>query len=728
MRFLLVLFLSFVALIILPVFVHAQSIQHELQVSLVPEKHRIHVQDKITLPETLLSASGGKVDFLLHAGLQVVSSAHSVKSGPNEEKTDHASVPLQHFTVSLPPGKRSFLIEYRGQIEHPLEQQGEDYARSFRETPGIISSDGIYLAGATHWYPHFNEGLVSFTLDVQLPDILDVVSQGKRTRHEKKDGWTYVRWDSSEPQDEIFLIAGPFTEYSRESTQVQAMAFLRSPDEQLANKYLEATIQYLEMYSRLIGPYPYDKFALVENFWETGYGMPSFTLLGPRVIRLPFILYSSYPHEILHNWWGNSVFVDYQTGNWSEGLTAYLADHLLREQRGTAVEYRRVTLQKYADYVSKRKDFPLTAFHSRRSPVTEAVGYGKSLMFFHMLRQHLRDEAFTKGLQKFYRENKFRPAGFSDLKEAFSAVAGEDLQREFAQWISQPGAPSLRVTEARARPDGKGYLLTAIMEQTQLGPAYRLRIPIAVHLEGHETAFQTTVAMQSKRLEMVFRVPDRPWQLDVDPEFDVFRRVGLKEIPPALTQAFGAEKGLILLPAKASDKVRQGYQELAEMWQRSQPGKLEMKWDSEVDQLPSDRAVWVFGWENRFQPEIIAALIDYDVSLTQKRVRMGTTEIRRDNHSVVLAARRLPNPNLALAWLATDNVSAMQGLARKLPHYRKYSYLGFEGNEPTNIAKGQWPVLHSPMSVPVTQLNGTVIKGQRGRLKPRRPLTSLHAP
>ena len=60
-----------------------------------------------------------------------------------------------------------------------------------------------------------------------------------------------------------------------------------------------------------IGPYPYDKFALVENFWETGYGMPSFTLLGPEIIRFPFILHSSFPHEILHNWWGNSVFVDY---------------------------------------------------------------------------------------------------------------------------------------------------------------------------------------------------------------------------------------------------------------------------------------------------------------------------------------------------------------------------------------------------------------------------------
>jgi hypothetical protein len=58
--------------------------------------------------------------------------------------------------------------------------------------------------------------------------------------------------------------------------------------------------------------------------------MPSFTLLGEQVIRFPFIL-SSYPHELLHNWWGNGVFVG--AGGNCEGLTAYLADHLIAGQR-----------------------------------------------------------------------------------------------------------------------------------------------------------------------------------------------------------------------------------------------------------------------------------------------------------------------------------------------------------------------------------------------------------
>ena len=104
------------------------------------------------------------------------------------------------------------------------------------------------------------------------------------------------------------------------------------------------------------------------------------------------------------------MFVDYAQGNWCEGLTAYLADHLIQEQRGAGGEYRRSTLQKYRDYVQAGKDFPLTEFRERHSAATEAVGYGKALMMNHMLRRRIGEDAFRKGLAAFYR--KFWPTCF----------------------------------------------------------------------------------------------------------------------------------------------------------------------------------------------------------------------------------------------------------------------------------------------------------------------------
>ena len=43
--------------------------------------------------------------------------------------------------------------------------------------------------------------------------------------------------------------------------------------------------------------------------------MPSFTLMGSRIIRFPFILHSSYPHEILHNW-GNGLIKTEVGSHW----------------------------------------------------------------------------------------------------------------------------------------------------------------------------------------------------------------------------------------------------------------------------------------------------------------------------------------------------------------------------------------------------------------------------
>jgi hypothetical protein len=330
-------------------------------------------------------------------------------------------------------------------IHHPIEAQGEDYARGFAETTGTIQSEGVFLSGASDWYPKSGDALVTFDLTVTLPAGWSAISQGKRSKIGAQ-----VRFICEQPQEEIWLIAGRWKETTRKLEELETSALLREKDDALAAKYLDATASYLPMYSTLLGPYPYSKFALVENFWETGYGMPSFTLLGSKVIRLPFIITSSYPHEILHNWFGNGIYVDPKSGNWSEGLTAYLADHLFAEQNGGGAAYRHQTLQKYADYAAHSKDFPLAEFRERHSPSTEAVGYGKSLMLFHMMRREIGDAAFVKALRALYQEKRFSRASFDDLKAAFATASGKNLNASFTPWVTRTGAPRLRARDVTA--------------------------------------------------------------------------------------------------------------------------------------------------------------------------------------------------------------------------------------------------------------------------------------
>ncbi len=695
-----------------------EMIAHDLSISIDPDGHRLSAEDTITLPDGMLP----ELRFALHRGLNPKSLTPGVQLFREAEETK--DLLYETYQVTLPQHANSFSLRYEGTIDHPLESYGAEYARGFRQTPGTISREGVYLSGGTFWYPRFETGELSFTLTVRLPEHWDAVSQGSRTIHNIEQGLRIVRWESLHPQEEIFMIAAQFTEYTRPADQIQAMVFLRTPDEKLAGKYLDATAQYVRMYDGLIGPYPYSKFALVENFWETGFGMPSFTLLGPKVIRFPFILHSSYPHEILHNWWGNCVFPDFQKGNWSEGLTAYLADHLIKEQQGQGTEYRQTTLQKYADYAAAGRDFPLTAFTSRHSSASEAVGYGKSLMFFHMLRQDLSDDVFIKGLQQFYQDNKFQLASFADMQMSFEKVADKKLGPFFEQWILRTGAPQLKVDNAHVRQEGDQFVLQLTLNQEQADKPYFLQVPLVVTLKDHHQAQRLIVEMDRKQKTIELRFPSRPLRIDVDPEFDLFRRLDRNEIPPALTQAFGAKKVLVLLPS-ASGTMLDSYRLFAQSWAQSGPDTVEVRLDSEIDQLPDDRAVAIFGWENRFLDKLSSALHGYDTQVTSDAVQIGNTRIPRKNHSVVLTARSPANQDFAFTWVATDVAAAIPGLGRKLPHYHKYSYLGFEGEEPENTAKGRWPVLNSPMTVLLQDADGSVSPTAMGDLPARKPLASL---
>lgn len=703
----------------------AKPFYHDMVISLSPASSEIRVKDQIHIPEEYyrVQKTSSDLKFSLHAALSI----DAVEGGEvTLESNSDASVPLKHYQITLFPEQQSVVLHYSGVINHPVQAPGQEYSRSFGSTPGVISEQGVFLASSSAWYPQMANSMVSFRLRIDVPEKWDVVSQGKLVDEQLKKNRKTVIWEEQQPQDDIYLISGQYQRYTQSAGATNAMVYLRSADKPLAQKYLDATTQYLAMYNRLIGPYPYEKFALVENFWETGYGMPSFTLLGPKVIRFPFILHSSYPHEILHNYWGNGVFVDYKKGNWAEGLTAYLADHLVNEQRGKGDEYRRDVLQKYADFVSKEKDFPVAQFVSRHSASTEAVGYGKTMMFFHMLRHEIGDKAFVRALQHFYRQHQFTQATFNDLQETFNKITGRDFSPLFQQWIYQSGAPDLALIRATAQPADNGFKLKLVIKQSQQGQPYQLTVPIAVYLENQAQAAQSRITINQDINHIELNFEARPVRVDIDPEFDVFRRLDSREIPAALSQGFGAEKPLLVLPAQAKAGVLQAYEKLAENWRNTQTDALEIVSDDQLDTLPKDRTVWIMGWQNKFSEHVFDALSEQAIEYENNSLVLNKQKYSRPQHSLVLTARQPSNPDKTMLWVASDLPNAIAELARKLPHYRKYSYLGFDGNALTNVLKGQWPVTTSPLTRMVEQKDHALIETRSpGQLAPRQALAEL---
>ncbi len=693
-----------VLFLLFAVVVSAQNnlINHKITAELKPDESYISVIDIITIPENQI-ADGLK--FKLHNGLVVEQnkfikklnkSVNAEDVGMDKDDIDSSNgLMLNVYKIKLPnniKGAFEITIKYSGKIESPIKQSEENYARGFSESPGIIFEKGVYLAGSTYWVPYFNDELVTFNLTTTAPQNWKTVSVGERTLDEVRHNRHIDTWDSPTPQEEVFLIAAAFTEYSYSMGSVEAMAFLRTPDEGLASKYLETTAQYMEMYRKLVGPYPYTKFALIENFWETGYGMPSFTLLGEKIIRFPFILHSSYPHELLHNWWGNSVYVDFETGNWCEGITVYMADHLIKEQRHQAVEYRRATLQKYTNYVNTENDFPVNKFLSRHNAPSEAIGYGKSSMFFHMLRRKVGDELFIKGFQKFNRDNKFKRASFSDIRIAFEEITEQDLKWFFEQWIDRTGAPEIVLENVKIKNVRDFSNVSFTLKQIQQDDVFYLDVPVTLVTENgtHTEIFE----MNEKEVKYNFSFKEKPYKILIDAQFDLFRKLDPMETPPTFTELYGADKTLIVLPLNNQDL----YKAFATKWIKGKEDKFEIKNENDVDELPSDKAAIILGLENKFASVVNAEILKYNSKLTTENVTFAKREIPTENTSFFITTVNPKNANEIIALLSIGNKDASDGLVRKLPHYGKYSYLAFSGDEPSNIAKGQWPVINSPLA------------------------------
>ena len=658
----------------LPAFA-ANILSHSITVNILPGTGQIHVLDNIDIP-----ASSDIEDiktFSLNARLKLLNS--SVPLTPIKEGSAKNSfgVPVSSYALKTPVKKLT--IEYSGTLNKP----GSD------ENFAAITPNGVFLSKNNLWFAVSGTELVEFNLTVNLPKDWVSMSQGARTSHTITSDIRSSSWQEKNPQDDIYIYANKLFEQNEEKDGITALVLTAQEDPELAKSYIDATFNYIKMYSELLGDYPYKKFAVVEGFEGNGYGFPSFTMLGPRVIRFPFILYTSYPHEIVHNWWGNGVYVDENSGNWSEGLTAYLSDHLLKEQRGKGMDYRRDTLQKYSNFVQTEKEFPLSEFRFRHSQSSSAIGYGKTLMLFHMLRVKLGDDIFRQGLKKFYSRHKFQTASYTDIQKVYEQLSKMNLQGFFEQWTKRVGAPELKISNISQHKNKNGHTIELTIEQT--GDSYDLQVPISLWNKDDGSHHQKVVKIDKQRTTIRLTSEKEVSKLQIDPQFDVFRRLEQSEIPAALSQGFGSAKIAVVLPDQANTHYSE-FKILAQNWRQTQSGQWDIIDSENLKSLPSHEAVWILGADNRFK-DTFRKLLPETMQLNKDTAKIDDKSYSLKTHSFIGCRKN----SQTICMISENSKETISNLARKLPHYHKYGYLVFQGDEAQNVEKGSWVAENSPL-------------------------------
>ncbi len=694
--FLLLIYLSFG---LKPVEGSYKLIEHDLQIELDPHGHSFSAIDILTL-----DADEETVFLSFNTKFQI----HFVKIGPRVAGTPPSEViparpsmaGKEGIEVSIPPtlrGKKIVLvIAYSGVLYEPLDP--------FSEPSATITPEFMYLSPRARWYPDLVGSLGVFKITAVLPKGYEVITHGSlRERKEveyddamkgtEKEARNCFVWEADYPADNCYLIAAPYRINHLRHGDIDLYTYFFPEEQGLAESYLESCKKYLDMYQKLIGQYPFSKFAVVENFFPTGYGMPSYTLLGRQVLTMPFIVHISLGHEILHNWWGNSVIPDPEYGSWCEGLTSYLADYYYKELIGPvpAMEYRRDLLRGYANYITEENDFALESFGGISAPRTEkatrSILYGKAAMIFHMLRKRLGDEHFFQALRNLYVEKKWQLTTWEDVRVVFEHQSGNVLDWYFKQWVSQKGAPLIELGEVRLTKENGTFQMSFQIKQGV--PAYRLSVPVA--LSNQEGVQISSVELDSPSKTFSIPSPSRPVKLAVDPELDLFRKLHPLELPPTLDKALGDPTLLIVKPSGGNQQLLKEYATAAEMLMPHG----EIKIDKEITDSDLNRSLFILGGpDSNLLLKKFTNFLPSDFAPSDDGFTFQDKKYEAEA-SLVLSYHNPFSKEKTVCVFYCQEPTVLRSIARKILHYGKFSYVVFVDG--TSIDKGMSPEEATPL-------------------------------
>lgn len=554
-------------------------------------------------------------------------------------------------------GKGRLIIDYRADFKPvPGEKQNPQNAGVVPDN--LFGGKGIVLTGSG-WYPLIS-GLAYYYFSAVVPKGFKAVSEAEEIAQKELPEGTRFTFSFPHALEGLDLVAAPYVVRMKRQGGTEIYSYFLPEDSALAEEYLVHAQGYLELYRNLLSPYPYKRFSIVENILPTGYSMPTFTLLGQAVVRLPFITETSLGHEILHQWFGNQVYGNPDKGNWLEGLTTYLADQLYQDQQGKGWEYRKKTLIDYRSYVTPKKESPLKDFKGRMDFASKAIGYGKGSMVFDMLRKEVGNDIFFKALRGLLHQKSFAEASWADIEEQFEDASGRELGWFFSEWLDRKDLPSFDISSPEVLfTDNSKKIRFELAQRNE--PHYSFLLPVRVVTDKGEKKINFEIKKKNETVLIPVDLNERPLTIYVDDNYNLMRKLTDKEFPPVISTLLGAEKKLLVYSGPEKDK----FSALIKILQDEDFTLIEEKEIKDAD--IKSASLLVLGAKSRVLERLFGKIEEAGPGFS---LRVRKNPLNTDN---------------VVAWAESDSAEETGFAARKIFHYGGYSSLRFErGN---NVAK-----------------------------------------
>jgi len=575
--------------------------------------------------------------------------------------SEHAGVSQWILRLSPTASRLDLLIEWEGELyqDHRAgEIAGEIHNKGVRRT---ISPEGVYLTGA--WFPMIeSEELFEYQLTLNDPEDMELVAAGILD----VEGDGYNTWVSPYPMTGIALVGGNHEIHRDIKRGVEISLHLKESQAQHAEGLFDAIELFLERYEPLLGPLPSRQYRVVDNFFSSGFAFPGFTLLSSVVIDMgerAQVTHGYIDHEFVHSWFGNSIKVDYEDGNWCEALTSYLTNYygfVLDGNEDGARTYRRNAMHSFSR-LPESADKPLRTFGTAGG-AGRTIGYNKGAVIFHMLAEEVGQERFFEALRRITSQYSGDILKWKDVQTQFEIVSGQNLDWFFQQWVDSSGAIDLSASGASW--DQQSQLLEVTLENPS---GFRGTVKALARLDNSVTV-PINGMVEKKENKIVFTDILRPISsLRLNPDYDLFQKIETSDLIPTTNATRRGERLVVIVEEEEKENLKPYY------------GLFERRYDAEKIEIVTETSEVLEGWEDAGivivgqaaksrTAELLLSDTESNVVFTDRGFLIEDQGFMQKNQSL-LATFRHPNRAGCGVTVITANSPDAYPRAMNLPFY-----------------------------------------------------------
>ena len=290
-----------------------------------------------------------------------------------------------------------------------------------------------------------------------------VVGNGRLLeRRDNLDGTETFHWKMDIPYTNYLtsIVVGEYYEVKGQYDGIPVSSYVYPNEVREGTATTKKLPEMVKFFSEITGVrYPYAKYAqtMAEGF-SGGMENISATTMTPTMIYderelLDMDSESLQSHELAHQWFGDYVTTREWSDIWlNESFATYFQamwhekskgrDYFLfNDVRGNQSAY-------YGAWQQGNRRPIVTKYYDNADALFDTYAYPRGGAVLHMLRKHLGDRLFLKGVSHYLKSNANKPVQTEQLRIAFEEATGQSMDWFFDQWLYRMGHPVFEVTKS----------------------------------------------------------------------------------------------------------------------------------------------------------------------------------------------------------------------------------------------------------------------------------------